>query len=117
MQPEHREEGDVEAVATAGGYEVDVLKVIKDAQDAHGLQNRHYQRYRQYCARRLRRLRAATNVKSMSKKGDMKFSKKKITPEMVNDPRFLLVSLVSAERDWAHATELRELADSSKHSD
>ena len=118
MQPEDREEeeGDVELVATPGGYAVDVLKVIKDAQDAHGLRNRNYQRYRQYCARRLRRLRAATHVKSMSKKGDKKFSKKKITPEMVNDPRYLLVSLVSAERDWAHAMELRELADSSKHS-
>jgi signal recognition particle subunit SRP68 len=85
--------------------------VIKDAQDAHGLRNRNYQRYRQYCARRLRRLRTATNVKSMSKKGDKRFSKKKITPEMVNDPRFLLVSLVSAERDWAHeACAKREAA-------
>ena len=56
MQPEDREEeeGDVELVATPGGYAVDVLKVIKDAQDAHGLRNRNYQRYRQYCARRLR---------------------------------------------------------------
>jgi signal recognition particle subunit SRP68 len=110
------EMGDVDAVATPCGYELDVLKVIKDAQDAHGLRNRNYQRYRQYCARRLRRLRTATNTKSMSKKGDKKFSKKKITPEMVNDPRFLLVSLVSAERDWAHAMELRELSDGSKHS-
>jgi signal recognition particle subunit SRP68 len=116
VRPEDREEGDADAVATPGGYELDVLKVIKDAQDAHGLRNRNYQRYRQYCARRLRRLRTATNVKSMSKKGDKRFSKKKITPEMVNDPRFLLVSLVSAERDWAHAMELRELSDSSKHS-
>ena len=116
VRPEDREKGDADAVATPGGYELDVLKVIKDAQDAHGLRNRNYQRYRQYCARRLRRLRTATNVKSMSKKGDKRFSKKKITPEMVNDPRFLLVSLVSAERDWAHAMELRELSDSSKHS-
>jgi signal recognition particle subunit SRP68 len=111
-----REAGDVDAVATPSGYELDVLKVIKDAQDAHGLRNRNYQRYRQYCARRLRRLRTATNTKSMSKKGDKKFSKKKITAEMVNDPRFLLVSLVSAERDWAHAMELRELSEGSKHS-
>lgn len=114
-QPEQPEVGDADAVATSSGYELDVLKVVKDAQDAHGLRNRNYQRYRQYCARRLRRLRTATNVKSMGKKGDKKFSKKKITPEMVTDPRFLLVSLVSAERDWAHAMELRESSEASKH--
>ena len=43
--------------------------------------------------------------------GAKKFSNKKITPEMYcKDPRYLMITLMRAERAWAYALDLKQFA-------
>ncbi|KAJ8964865.1 hypothetical protein NQ317_006450 [Molorchus minor] len=37
-------------------FTIEILKLIKDAQQQHGLRHGDYQRYRGYCSRRISRL-------------------------------------------------------------
>ncbi|XP_066931893.1 signal recognition particle subunit SRP68-like [Clytia hemisphaerica] len=85
-------------------YSIELLPLIKEAQQHHGLRHGDYQRYRQYCQRRLKRIRNSLNFKLGTRHG---FKGKKITQETVNDPRFLHIILMEAERCWSHAMELK----------
>ena len=46
-------------------FSLEILAVIRAAQNAHGLRHGDHRRYRQYCARRLRRLRKAKDFRFM----------------------------------------------------
>lgn len=84
---------------------VKVLKVVKEAQLAHGLRHNDYQLYRQYCSRRIRRLRK--NLKLIQ--GDRKnFRKKEVTVNLLKEERFLFIPLMTIERCWAYAMQLKE---------
>ncbi|XP_042880131.1 signal recognition particle subunit SRP68-like [Penaeus japonicus] len=84
---------------------VKVLKVVKEAQLAHGLRHNDYQLYRQYCSRRIRRLRK--NLKLIQ--GDKKnFRKKEVTVHLLKDDKFLFIPLMTIERSWAYAMQLKE---------
>ncbi|XP_020290208.1 signal recognition particle subunit SRP68 [Pseudomyrmex gracilis] len=86
-------------------YSLEILKIIKEAQQQHGLRHADYQRYRGYCSRRLKRLRKALKVPQ----GDRRhFKRKDIIPAMVTDDKFLQVPLIMAERAWSYAMQLRQ---------
>ncbi|XP_057323807.1 signal recognition particle subunit SRP68 [Microplitis mediator] len=85
-------------------FTLEILKIIKDAQQQHGLRHGDYQRYRGYCSRRLRRLRKVLKVPQ----GDRRhFKRKDVTAAMVHDDKFLQVPLTMAERAWSYALQLR----------
>lgn len=88
-----------------------VLHMIKGAQQQHGLRHGDYQRYRGYCTRRIRRLRKALKFPQ----GDRRhFKKKDVTLQQVtgkdSDEKFIHIPLISAERAWAYAMQLRQEA-------
>lgn len=86
-------------------YSLEILKIIKEAQQQHGLRHGDYQRYRGYCSRRLRRLRKVLKVPQ----GDRRhFKRKDITPTMVSEDKFLQMPLIMAERAWSYAMQLRQ---------
>mmetsp|Transcript_18431 Transcript_18431/g.55570 ORF Transcript_18431/g.55570 Transcript_18431/m.55570 type:complete len:605 (+) Transcript_18431:170-1984(+) len=82
---------------------LEILQTIRTAQQQHGLRHGDYGRYRQYCTRRLRRLYKSTKFLH----GRGRFAKKALEPHMVTDARFLAIPLLSAERGWAMAMELK----------
>lgn len=83
---------------------LDILLLVKSAQNAYGLKHGDYRRYRQYCARRLHRLRKALSIPN----GRKRFQKKMPTLEQYGkDARFLLLLVIQAERAWAFAMELK----------
>ncbi|XP_071579224.1 signal recognition particle subunit SRP68 [Temnothorax nylanderi] len=86
-------------------YSLEILKIIKEAQQQHGLRHGDYQRYRGYCSRRLRRLRKVLKVPQ----GDRRhFKRRDVTATMVSEDKFLQVPLMMAERAWSHAMQLRQ---------
>ncbi|KAG5881222.1 hypothetical protein JTB14_035481 [Gonioctena quinquepunctata] len=92
-------------------FTVEILKLIKDAQQQHGLRHSDYQRYRGYCSRRISRLRKVLKVPQ----GDRRhFKKRDITNAHVlnprSDERFLHIPLMLSERCWAYAMQLRQEA-------
>ncbi|XP_046365035.1 signal recognition particle subunit SRP68-like [Haliotis rufescens] len=88
-------------------FTVEVLQLIKEAQQQHGLRHGDYQRYRSYCSRRIRRIRKSLHFPQGSKH---KVQPKKISIEMLTDPRYLQLPLFSAERAWAFAMQLQSEA-------
>lgn len=84
---------------------LDVLLMIKTAQNQNGLRNNDYYRYYKYCSRKIHRLRKATKFTN----GRRKFVKNEITDEKVRqNQRAVQVPLFSAERDWAQAMFLKK---------
>ncbi|XP_067006030.1 signal recognition particle subunit SRP68 [Anabrus simplex] len=88
-------------------FTVEILKIIKEAQQQHGLRHGDYQRYRGYCTRRIRRLRKVLHITQGDKRH---FKRKDITETMVKDERFLYIPLMMAERAWGYAMQLRQEA-------
>lgn len=84
---------------------LDVLLMVKTAQNQNGLRNNDYFRYYKYCSRKIHRLRKATKFTC----GRRKFVKNDITEEKVRqNQRAVQVPLFSAERDWAQAMFLKK---------
>eukprot|EP00884_Botryococcus_braunii_P007322 jgi/Botrbrau1/16591/Bobra.0068s0021.1 len=69
----------------------------------HGLRHEDYERYRGYCARKLRRLYKAMKMTH----GRGKYTKRALDVKNVSDVGHLMILLVSAERAWAHAMQLK----------
>lgn len=88
---------------------LEILQIIKDAQQKHGLRHGDYQRYRGYCSRRLRRLRKSLHFVQGTKH---RYQGKGVTDELLGggDARFLVLLVVQCERAWAHAMQLRQEA-------
>jgi len=106
MEVEVKEEdiSEVEEETNLQSYVIELLPLIKEAQQHHGLRHGDYQRYRQYCQRRLKRIRHCLNFKLGTRHG---YKGKKITKEIITDVRFLHIPLMEAERCWSHAMELK----------
>jgi len=92
---------------------LNVLEMVKTAQQQNGLRHGDYQRYSQYCARRLRRIRQSIGV--MYGRGK-KYANVKIVAETAADARHLMVPLFNAERAWAVAMALKQDMESSENS-
>ena len=90
-------------------FALHILSTIKDAQNTNGLRMAaNYRRYRQYCSRRLRRLRKCKQMRFMyAPKSGRGYFKKEITPDIVDDVRYLQVLLMSSERAWSYSRELK----------
>ncbi|KAL7288721.1 hypothetical protein TKK_0017446 [Trichogramma kaykai] len=103
-----KESSDVEQeqeLSVPATYSLEILKIIRDAQQQHGLRHGDYQRYRGYCSRRLRRLRKVLKVPQ----GDRRhFKRRDVLPAMVTDDKFLQIPLTLSERAWAYAMQLRQ---------
>ncbi|KAF8071382.1 SRP68 [Scenedesmus sp. PABB004] len=103
MEVDQAEAGAAPAAPTAN-LALSILLTIKPAQLQNGLKHGDYGRYRQYCARRLRSLYKA--LKFLHGKG--RYQKKKLDVPQVTDARHLHIVLVSAERAWAQAMQLKQ---------
>ncbi|XP_017864181.1 PREDICTED: signal recognition particle subunit SRP68 [Drosophila arizonae] len=92
-------------------FTVEILHMIKDAQQQHGLRHGDYQRYRGYCTRRIRRLRKALKYPQGDKRH---FKRRDVTLSQLTgkkaDERFIHIPLISAERAWAYAMQLKQEA-------
>ena len=81
------------------------MTVVREAQLMHGLRHNDFQLYRQYCSRRIRRVRKNLNLIQ----GDRKtFRKKEVTVDVLKDVKFLYIPLMTIERCWAYAMQLKE---------
>lgn len=90
-------------------FTLEILKLIKDAQQQHGLRHGDYQRYRGYCSRRISRLRKVLKIPQ----GDRRhFKKRDVTEGHISssraDERYLQIPLALAERCWSYAMQLRQ---------
>jgi len=82
-----------------------ILAVTHDLHQKHGLRHGDYQRYRGYCARRIARIRKAIKMVQGEKK---KFNKKDVDNAAVEkDTRALQIPLMTVERAWAYAMQLK----------
>ncbi|XP_037094102.1 signal recognition particle subunit SRP68-like [Pollicipes pollicipes] len=88
-------------------YTLKVLKVIREAQQKHGLRHDDYQRYRSYCTRRIRRLRKYLHFVQGNKKN---FRRKDVTEEALKDEKYLYIPLMTVERAWSYAMQLKKEA-------
>jgi len=85
---------------------LDIVATVKTAQTQNGLRHSDYQRYRRYCTKKIRRLHK--NTKFLFGRG--KYVHKPITLDLCQDPRYIHMLLLNAERSWSHAMQLRQLA-------
>ncbi|KAH8380073.1 hypothetical protein KR009_008748 [Drosophila setifemur] len=90
-------------------FTMELLHMIKDAQQQHGLRHGDFQRYRGYCTRRIRRLRKALKYPQGDKRH---FKRRDVTIGQLTgkkaDERFIHIPLISAERAWAYAMQLKQ---------
>lgn len=87
-----------------------ILELVKNAQQKHGLRHENYQRYRGYCGRRIERIRKSlkfTNQYKCLPKRTGKFVSRKVTPELVEDRRYLEIVVFEVERNWAYAMQYK----------
>ncbi|CAD6187039.1 unnamed protein product [Caenorhabditis auriculariae] len=97
---------------------LNILQVVRDAQQQHGLRHGDYQRYRKYCAAKLERLRKAlkfTNQHTCVRKRKAKFVKRWVSEEALKDPQFLLIGIFEAERRWALAMTEKMAMEDDEH--
>lgn len=92
-------------------FTVEILKIIKEAQQQHGLRHSDYQRYRGYCSRRIRRLRRVLHIQQGDKRH---FKRRDVTENILKDERYLYIPLMLAERAWSHAMQLRQEANTER---
>ncbi|CAD7701537.1 unnamed protein product [Ostreobium quekettii] len=85
-------------------FALNVLQLVRLAQAQHGMRHSDYTRYRHYCSKRLRTL--YKKLKMLH--GRQKYQKKRVEAANVTCERHLHVSLVCAERAWAHGMELKK---------
>ncbi|KAJ8319344.1 hypothetical protein KUTeg_004435 [Tegillarca granosa] len=94
-------------IPVAETFSVEVLQLVKEAQQQHGLRHGDFQRYRSYCSRRIRRIRKSLHFPQGTKH---KVTPKKIVIDNVTDVRYLHLPLFCAERTWAYAMQLKSEA-------
>ncbi|THD24305.1 Signal recognition particle subunit SRP68 [Fasciola hepatica] len=85
-------------------FSIPILALVKSAQQQHGLRHGDYQRYHQYITRKLRRMRKSLHFQQGNRS---KVVPKKLTPDLVTDPRFITLKLFEIERSWAYAMQLK----------
>ncbi|KAK6187871.1 hypothetical protein SNE40_005802 [Patella caerulea] len=91
-------------VPVTQSFSIEVLQLIKEAQQQHGLRHGDHQRYRSYCSRKIRRLRKSLHFAQGTKH---KVAPKKITLEMLSDEKYIHLPLFEAERAWGFAMQLK----------
>jgi len=85
-------------------FSLEILLTIKKYQMANGVRFSDYDRYSKYCTKRMQRIRKKVNFHYGAK-----FKLKQVTPEIINDVRFLEMVLLCVERAWAQSLSLKEV--------
>lgn len=100
-------------------YSIQIHNILHTAQQSHGLNNdSDYASYRTYLTNRISRLRHSKAVykRTGGSGGGTKkhaFRKREYTLEEANEhENFILISIYTVERAWAHAMEIKETANS-----
>ncbi|XP_055345647.1 signal recognition particle subunit SRP68-like isoform X2 [Paramacrobiotus metropolitanus] len=106
------EEGDKTRAAADEIFSLEVLKVVKEAQQARGLRHGDYVRYRQYCARKIHRLRSCFSLAQGTK---TRFHGKVLKADHIRDARCLQIPLFIAERAWSYGMQLKQEAGQAAH--
>ncbi|GAV09756.1 hypothetical protein RvY_19242 [Ramazzottius varieornatus] len=86
-------------------YSLDILKLVKEAQQARGLRHGDYTRYRQYCERKVHRLRKALKFPQGTR---TRYQGKPLKIENMNDARHLEIPLFITERAWSYGMQLKQ---------
>eukprot|EP01041_Mallomonas_annulata_P006226 gene6226-12614_t len=95
-----------EIVASPEKLSLKIHETITTLQNENGLRHQDHMRYRHYLSRKLKSVRKSVNF--TFGKGRV-FTNREITPEMVTNSTFLLIPLLTAERAWSHASELKDV--------
>lgn len=72
---------------------------------SNGIKAGDYQHYRNYCISKIKKIRRGMNFRFSTPK--TKFTKKVIEDERPDDSRVLQVLLFNAEKNWAHANQVK----------
>jgi RNA-binding signal recognition particle 68 len=84
----------------AGMIDVDILIMVKSAQNQNGLRHNDYGRYHHYCIRKLHRMRKS--LKFMQ--GRKQFVQKRVTAEEAkSNHKFIHLQVFKCEANWAYA--------------
>lgn len=97
----------VESLSSTNIFSLEILQIIKEAQQQHGLRHGDFQRYRGYCSRRIKRIRKSLHFPQGDKR---RVNPKKINMEVIKDARYIQIPLFSAERAWAYGMQLKSEA-------
>ncbi|KAI6654769.1 Signal recognition particle subunit SRP68 [Oopsacas minuta] len=87
---------------------LELLTLVSEWRAQHGLKHEDYTRYRRYCSRKLMRIRRTLHCQC-TQKGKYKIAPV-LTPDDLTQEKQLFVCLVSAERCWSYAMELKVTA-------
>ncbi|XP_064406699.1 signal recognition particle subunit SRP68-like isoform X2 [Halichondria panicea] len=94
---------------------LEILPLIKEAQNQHGLRHGDYQRYRMYCSRRLKRIRKSLGFTQNHRN---RFQKKHITVDKITDIRTIYQKLggaVSEEQKQQYTGRVEEMSPSIRY--
>ena len=82
--------------------DVDVLIMVKSAQNQNGLRHNDYGRYHHYCTRKLHRMRKSLKFTQ----GRKQFVAKKVTAEEAKgNSKFIQLQVFKCEANWAYAMQ------------
>ena len=82
--------------------DVDVLIMVKSAQNQNGLRHNDYGRYHHYCTRKLHRMRKSLKFTQ----GRKQFVAKKVTAEEAKgNAKFIQLQVFKCEANWAYAMQ------------
>ena len=86
--------------------DVDILIMVKSAQNQNGLRHNDYARYHHYCIRKLHRMRKSLKFTN----GRKQYTKKQVTSEeATKNHKFIHLLVFKCEANWAYAMQQRQL--------
>ena len=89
--------------------DVDVLIMVKSAQNQNGLRHNDYGRYHHYCSRKLHRMRKSLKFTQ----GRKQFVAKKVTAEEAKgNSKFIQLQVFKCEANWAYAMQQKQIVSS-----
>lgn len=89
--------------------DVDVLIMVKSAQNQNGLRHNDYGRYHHYCTRKLHRMRKSLKFTQ----GRKQFVAKKVTAEEAKgNAKFIQLQVFKCEANWAYAMQQKQIVSS-----
>ncbi len=104
-EEEVQDQEEIEDESDSSVCSLKILPVTHELHQKHGLRHSDFQRYRGYCARRIARVRKTTKMVQGEKK---KFIKKEVDAAAAEkDSNTLQIPLMTAERAWAYAMQLK----------
>jgi len=95
---------EVEEEKKAAVLDVDILILVKSAQNQNGLRHNDYYRYHHYCIRKLHRMRKSLKFTQ----GKKQYVKKVVTTEEAKkNHKFIHLMVFKCEANWAYAMHQR----------